>query len=133
MHANDHDRPTAAVSGDSADQGLAITTEQRGQIVVLSVAGNVDMVTAPQLSHTITQALAGAPGGLIIDLTETDFLASAGMTALINAHTEIGPGGAFGVVAQGPSTARPLELMGLNKVFSIYPDVNAAVSAMTIS
>lgn len=131
MHASNHDQQSVEVSSDTPDPALTITSEQRGRLVVVSVAGNVDMVTAPQLSQLVTETLADAPDGLIIDLSDTDFLASAGMTALINAHSEIGPEGVFGVVARGPSTARPLELMGLNKVFSIYPDVDAALAAMT--
>ena len=55
--------------------------------MVLSVLDSVDMLSAPQLAEAICDALEKAPAGLIVDLTEVDFLASVGMSVLMAAKT----------------------------------------------
>lgn len=116
---------------ESGSAALTVVTVEREKLAILTVRGNIDVLTAPQLSEAVTQAIAGQPRGLIIDLTSTDFLASAGMTALITAHDAIAPTGLFGVVADGPSTSRPLQLMGLDQTLTLYPTLDQAIAAMS--
>lgn len=110
---------------------MSVVSAEHEQLVIVTVQGSVDVLTAPQLSEAVAEALSGQPAGLIIDLTSTDFLASAGMSALMSAHEAIAPTGVFGVVAAGPATARPLTVMGLDKTLVVYPTLAHAVAAMT--
>jgi anti-sigma B factor antagonist len=96
--------------------------------VVLSVQGDVDALTAPRLAEAILDALP-EQSAVIVDLSDVEFLASAGMTALITAHERIAPGARFVVVADGPGTSRPLKLMGLDSLLAIYPTLDEAISA----
>ncbi|HKH50959.1 MAG TPA: STAS domain-containing protein, partial [Mycobacterium sp.] len=91
------------------------TVEQKrvGEIDVLSVAGVVDMLTAPQLEEAITAAGKDSPQGVIVDLSAVDFLASAGMGILVAARDELPASVQFAVVADGPATSRPLKLVGI--------------------
>ena len=127
--------PDAVVVDDSGDNAgralLTIVSAQHEELVILTVQGSIDVLTAPQLSEAVTNALTGQPRGLIIDLTTTDFLASAGMAALVAAHEAIAPTGLFGVVAAEPATSRPLTLMGLDQTIVLYPSLAHAVTAMT--
>jgi anti-anti-sigma factor len=123
--------PLGATNGTSGNPALTVITVLHEELVILTVQGSIDGVTAPQLSEAVTAALTGAPGGLIIDLTTTEFLASAGMTALLTAHEAITPTGQFGIVADGPSTSRPLQIMGLDQTMNLYPTLDQAVQAMT--
>ncbi|MFT4398419.1 STAS domain-containing protein [Gordonia lacunae] len=129
------DDPDAVFVDDSgAAQGRALMTvvsAHHEQLVILTVEGSIDVLTAPQLSEAVIQALSGEPAGLIIDLTTTDFLASAGMAALVAAHEAITPTGTFGVVAAGSATSRPLTIMGLDQTLVLYPSLAHAVAAMT--
>ena len=128
-----HDNDTSFIadigSGGSAE--LTIVTVQHQELVVLSVTGNIDILSAPHLSEAIDNALTGTPRGLIIDLTATEFLASAGMSALVAAHTAIAPDGQFAVVADGPSTARPMQLVGLDETLTIYSTLDHAITALS--
>lgn len=122
-----------AVSGDVppfGSQGFEIAVEWEGRIVVLSVVGSLDMVTAPQLSESILSALANKPGAILVDLTGVDFLASAGMTVLVAANEQASVTVPFGVVADGPAIGRPIKLVGLDKELTLYPDVESALAAM---
>lgn len=99
-----------------------------GRVVVLSVVGDVDMLSAPRLTASILTAVANKPAGVIIDLTKVEFLASSGMSVLIAAHEQVTPSVQFGVVAAGPATSRPMKLMGVDATLALYPTLDAALS-----
>ncbi|WP_370530229.1 STAS domain-containing protein [Gordonia polyisoprenivorans] len=132
MQADNSDAMFIGDGGISADSALmTVLSVQHEELVVLTVQGSIDILTAPKLSEAVDQALTGQPRGLIIDLSTTEFLASAGMTALIAAHEAIAPNAEFGIVADGPALSRPLQLMGLDQMLTLYPTLAHAVAAMT--
>jgi anti-sigma B factor antagonist len=101
-----------------------------GRTVVLSVFGTLDMLTAPNLDIAVNNALREGPAALIIDLTDVDFLASHGMGVLIAAHHRAGSDIAFLVVADGPTTARPLTLTGIYEIIDIHPTLSQALDGL---
>jgi anti-sigma B factor antagonist len=100
------------------------------RLVVVSVGGSVDMLSAPWLTEAIDAALAKNPAGLIIDLSKVDFLASAGMSVLMATHSEADHSRGFAVVADGPATYRPLTLMGLDEVLPLYRTFDDALTKL---
>lgn len=99
--------------------------------VVLAVSGEVDMLSAPQLADAMHTALAGKPPALIVDLTKVEFLASAGMSVLVNGQAELAPPTRLAVVADGPATSRPLKLMGIDSVLSLHRTLDSALNWIT--
>jgi anti-anti-sigma factor len=110
---------------------FAVEQSRIAGAVVISVRGDVDALTAPRLTEAILGALPEPPSAVIVDLSDVDFLASAGMTALITANERTAPGVRFLVVADGSGTSRPLKLMGLDRVLALYPTLDEAVSAVS--
>jgi len=108
---------------------LAIEEFWTGRMVVVSVTGDLDLLTTPQLDHAIRSAMRTAPTALIIDLTRVDFLASIGMNLLVATHDEITPTAQFGVVADGPATSRPMKLIGIDSVLALYQTLGEALVA----
>ncbi|KQU33014.1 STAS domain-containing protein [Rhodococcus fascians] len=104
--------------------------EWRDQDVVLSVSGELDLVTAPDLSESVALVLEKSPSAVVIDLSDVGFLASAGMSLLASTHQQLGGSAGFAVVADGPATGRPLTLVGLDEVFGIYATVDEALVAI---
>lgn len=94
--------------------------------VVVSCSGAVDMVTAPGLRKVVAAALKKQPTAVIVDLSETDLLASYGMSVLVETHERLMPEVPMVVVADGPATLRPLQLIGLAAVLTIRPTLSAA-------
>jgi anti-anti-sigma factor len=118
-------------SGDTVDPtAFEVGNRQVADAVVLSVSGEVDMLSAPQLAEAIHTASAAGPAALIVDLSKVDFLASAGMTVLVTAQAEVTPPTRFAVVANGPATSRPIKLMGLDSVLSIHSTLDDALSGI---
>jgi anti-anti-sigma factor len=116
-------------SGNSVDPTtFDVRKHQVDDAVVLTVSGEVDMLSAPQLAEAIRTALSEGPPALVIDLTKVDFLASAGMTVLVTAQAEVAPPTRFAVVANGSATSRPIKLMGLDNVLALYSTLDSALS-----
>ncbi|WP_207837943.1 STAS domain-containing protein [Williamsia soli] len=107
---------------------LSVVTRQRQGTTILSVEGEIDLLTAPQLTEALLTAITAESRCLIIDLTGTTFLSSAGMQVLIDAQSAVSPSGHLGVVANGPATAGIMKLVGLDNILTISPTVDAAIT-----
>jgi anti-sigma B factor antagonist len=99
-----------------------------GAAVVLKVHGDLDALSTPELAQAIRESLADERAALIVDLSELHFLGSAGMSMLIAGNEAVGSAQRFGVVADGPSTARPMKLLGLEGRLCSYPTLDAALA-----
>lgn len=99
-------------------------------VVVISVSGCVDMLSAPWLTEAIDSALAKSPAGMIVDLSDVEFLASAGISVLITANGNPGHSGKFSVVADGPVTHRPLTLLGVSEIISLHRTQDEALNSL---
>ncbi|WP_256977940.1 STAS domain-containing protein [Rhodococcus sp. 14-2470-1a] len=107
-----------------------MAVEWRDGAVIVTVSGELDLVTSPQLSESVELVLEKGPSSVVIDLSDVSFLASAGMSLLASTHQKLGGAAGFAVVADGPSTGRPLTLVGLHEVFGIYATVDEALAAL---
>lgn len=117
-------------SGGSIQHTLSTMSTAHDGVAVLTVTGAIDLATAPQLRDAVAAAIGTAVRGLVIDLTGVGFLASAGMTVLVETKQQLGEKG-FAVVADGPATARPLKLTGLDEPLALRSTLAEAVAAAT--
>ena len=56
-----------------------------GDGLVLSVSGEIDMVTATDFEQDLEHVLAAAAGDVVVDLSQLDFIDSAGLGVLMTA------------------------------------------------
>jgi anti-anti-sigma factor len=110
---------------------LKLAEQQDGDTVVVSAEGIVDMAAAPDLAGQIRAILRRRPSVLVVDLTDVDFLATAGMSVLMEADRKCEELAiSFRVVARGPVTVKPMELLGIDDLLAIYPTVPAALDGV---
>ena len=108
---------------------LRVTAHDSGEAVVLAVAGEVDLLSAPILGDSIATALAGAPELLVIDLSEVSFLASIGITVLLEARREAGTATRVRVVAPEDGVVnRTLRLTGLHEALAVTTTLDDALT-----
>ncbi|WP_410588240.1 STAS domain-containing protein [Amycolatopsis sp. lyj-23] len=108
---------------------LRVTAHHSGGHVVLAVAGEVDLLSAPVLGDGVTAALAEAPELLVIDLSEVSFLASIGITVLLEARREAGSRTRVRVVAPERGVVnRTLQLTGLHEALAVAATRDEALS-----
>lgn len=118
-------------SGESvrASNEVAIRVEHVGEATVLSVAGDMDMTTTPEVQAAVIKVLDERPGTVVLDIDEVSFLGSDGIAVLVRCHQYAGSQVRFRVVALNPVSLRPMQLTGLIDVIPIYPTREEALGA----
>ncbi|HEY8533639.1 MAG TPA: STAS domain-containing protein [Micromonospora sp.] len=109
---------------------LAVHTEQRGDVTVVSVAGDLDVATAPMLETRLSELLDQGACRLVLDLADVSFCDSAGLSLFVRAREHCrDAGGRLQLAAPARTVRRVLEVSGLAGVLEISPTVDAAVAA----
>jgi anti-anti-sigma factor len=100
-------------------------------IVVVTVAGEIDVATAPRLTEAVQAAIRNASEHVILDLQPVTFFSSAGVNALITIHERTNRRGIDLHLAGAEGNhvvARVLDLTGLTKRFRVHPAVTDALA-----
>lgn len=98
-----------------------------GPAAVVTVAGEIDLVTAPELDEAVSTAVEKRPDVLVMDLRDVTFLSSAGLQVLAAAHQRLGQR-ALRVVSTSNVTSRPLTSTGLDTWIGLFPTVDEALT-----
>ena len=89
-----------------------------GTFDIVTVQGEIDLVTAPLLS----EAFVGLGSRIIVDLRAVSFMDSSGLAVLIQQKSQM-EGGELRIVADGSAVLRLFELSGLTAFFEPTPDL----------
>ncbi|MCX4546041.1 STAS domain-containing protein [Streptomyces sp. NBC_01565] len=108
---------------------LTITIRSADTGPVLEIGGDLDYDQAPRLRQVVT-TLSLEPGQrLVLDLSRIQFCDSSGITALIGARNHAAAAKADIALAAVPdNTIRILRIVGLDRVFTLHPDVDTATT-----
>ena len=96
---------------------------ERGEALVLSLAGELDLADAPALRDALRRAVERSPRRLVVDLAEVTFVDSTILGALVEARSALG-GDAFALAAPGLEVRRALEVSGLDRHFTIVTAID---------
>ena len=99
---------------------LKVTSRSQGDHTVVSVAGEIDLYTAPKLQSELTAALSRNPARLIVDMSAVEFCDSTGINVLLAAHRQAREhGGELQLAGPGSATRKVLQVTGLEAVFTV--------------
>jgi anti-sigma B factor antagonist len=102
-----------------------------GRNATVAAGGEVDLTNADGLREALLAALDAGARGLVVNMTQTTFLDSAGVTALVRASRQASAGNAtLRLAVTAPAVLRVLNLVGLDQVISVYPGVSEAVASL---
>jgi anti-sigma B factor antagonist len=99
---------------------------------VVRVDGELDIATAPQLERVLEEAASGGTP-IVIDLTETTFCDSTGMTAILRAHKRAAADETGLIVvcpAENAEVTRVIDLLGFDRILRLSGTVEAAVEEL---
>ena len=114
----------------SALVDLTITTREAEGRTVVSVAGEIDVYTAPRLREEITELVAAGIYHLVIDMSEVEFLDSTGLGVLVGGLKRVrAHEGSLRLVCTQERILKIFRITGLTKVFPIHASVDEAVAA----
>jgi len=103
-------------------------------VYVVRVAGEVDMSHEEELRGELRTAVAAEPKGIVVDLTECEFIDSSGVRALLLSREAQGSDdGAehLAVAAASEQILRILSVMGIDRVIPIRATVEDAAAAIS--
>lgn len=110
------------------DLGIEVD-ESRPPHVVVAVRGEVDIATAPKLREKLVELASQGAQQLVVDLDAVEFLDSTGLGVLIGGMKRLrGLDGDLTLVCTQPRILKVFEITGLNRAFTIYETVDAAVA-----
>lgn len=98
----------------------SVTAEERENgCLYVTVSGEVDLHTAPQLE----EALAQDARAYVVDLIDCEFMDSTGLGVLVAARARVER---LALIAPGIEVQRILEISGMDRVFPVYASPEAA-------
>jgi len=112
---------------------LIIADREQDGCRVLSIAGDLDLVTAPQLADAVTALVDAGVRDLVVDAERLDFCDSSGLTAFVRIARQLDPGGRLAIAGPQPIVRRILEVSGLVEAFVVADSVDEAVAALPTS
>ncbi|HYH28863.1 MAG TPA: STAS domain-containing protein [Pseudonocardia sp.] len=125
--------PASVRRGGDADDQITLSTARpaAGQVVI-TVGGEVDMLTSPQLRSLVLDQFEPESGVelVVLDLEGVTFLGTSGLAVLIEvreaAHTA---GVELRIACTARRVLRPLTIAGLIPLFDIHDSIDQALAA----
>ena len=120
---------------------MLVTQAERDGWTVVTVAGEMDLISSPAVRQKVHDAVAEGRRDLVLDLADVRFCDSSGVGVLIGARRlmrscagrlrivlpEAGAADAAeGGAGSGAHVNRVLAALGVRRLFEVYPDLDAA-------
>ena len=97
---------------------------------VLQVTGHLDGHTYPEFEAKLSEVVEAGCYSVVIDFEHLDYISSAGLGALLNAHTRAREhNGDLRISCLSRKTRRLFDLLGFSHVLSVYDSTQEAVQA----
>ncbi len=107
-----------------------IKTEQLGDdAYVISLAGEVDLYTAPEFKQQLLEVIGQGGKQVIVDFSDTTFIDSTTLGVLVGGVKRLRTNeGQLALVCSDRNITKIFEITGLDRVFTIYPTRVEAVA-----
>lgn len=106
---------------------MQITKKAEDQSIIIELAGEIDLDSSPEVRKTILAETKKKHPKIFIDLSQVTYMDSSGIATLVEGLQYCNQyKGKFVIVGLGPGVREVFELSRLDKVFTIFRDVNEA-------
>lgn len=116
------------------DDLVRVQIEQRDgdDVVVARLSGELDIAGAEPVGKRIAEAVPSSARGVVVDMTELDFIDSSGISMLFSLARRVGSRRQeLRVVAPaGRPVARVLEIVEFQRAAPVHADVDSAVAGI---
>ncbi|MBS3733950.1 MAG: STAS domain-containing protein [Phycisphaerae bacterium] len=112
------------------EESLGLEVERHGRAAVVHVRGSVGLGEAAGLRKQLCDLCDAQCHPVVLDLEQMYFIASAGLGAMVEAHLKLRHHeGQLRLLKPQPSIRRLFETTRLTKLFPMYEDAGAALTA----
>jgi anti-sigma B factor antagonist len=117
-------------SNNQDGRAMELETTDYKRCTLIKASGRVDGLTAPKLEEAFDQITNRGVYKIVLDMTDVDFMSSAGWWVLIEAQKKSKRynRGEIVLVNVKDRIKSSLDLVGMGSYFNIYDDVTAAVA-----
>jgi anti-anti-sigma factor len=109
---------------------MEFAQELSGDVVIVKLTGRLDSSTAQSAEESFTGVLASGPPHLAIDMSNLEYISSAGLRVLLVVAKKLQQSNGrvvlFGLVR---NVREVFSISGFDRIFTIEPDLAAAVAA----
>jgi len=95
---------------------------------VISVEGELDLSTAPELKWTLLDAREAGHSRLVLDLSLCEFMDSTALGVLIGVNRSLDAGSRLAIVCPRANVLKVFELSGLDGAFAIFRTLEEALA-----
>jgi anti-sigma B factor antagonist len=105
-------------------------------VQVISVRGELDLSTAPELEPSLEEVVSSGDAALLIDLSECEFIDSTGIALIVRSWQRLdrsggnGGGGRVAVCTGNDQVQRVLDVTGLRTSIEVHEGRDAALAAL---
>ncbi len=107
---------------------LTIATEQKGDVVVMTLEGRIDADFAKSFETACLERIDQGDRQLVMDFKGVNFISSAGLRVFLLIAKQLQPTGRrIKLAALNPALMDVFEISGFSKLFTIVPHVEDAL------
>ena len=104
-----------------------------GDAYVISLAGEVDLYTAPEFKQQLLDVIGKGAKQVVVDFSDTTFIDSTTLGVLVGGVKRLRTNdGQLSLVCSDRNITKIFEITGLDRVFSIYETRDAALSHLEL-
>lgn len=112
--------------------GLALSSEQRDGSTIVTVGGDLDIVTSAALDDCLTQART-AGTSVILDLSAVDFMDTSALAVIVGHWKKLeAAGGSLALAGARYRYTKTLWITGLAERLDLYDSVDLALQAASL-
>ena len=98
---------------------------------VVAITGDIDLETSPQLRTFLRAKASQKTPKLLLDFSAVNYIDSSGLATLIEYYQSVqGGGGKLALAALSPRVKNVFEIVRLEQIFALHPDVAAGLAAL---
>ena len=113
---------------------LNIVLHEKGNAIVVSISGDVDLYSSPQVRKAIIELTDKKIPLIIVDLLAVNYMDSSGIATLVEALQQVGKyGGQLKLFGLRSAVREVFELSRLDRVFQIYSTEKEAFNSLDAS
>ena len=110
---------------------LEVEIKDAGDVTIVELCGPIDTDTAENLANILQESLSKERIKFVLDLTKVDYIARAGLSAIVNTKTKVfRKGGNLHLVGLGGKVKDVFQASGLLNIFELFDEQKKAIQKL---
>jgi len=110
---------------------MQITERTEDNIPIVSITGDIDLESSPKLREFLKPKAAQKTPKLLLDFAGVNYIDSSGLATLIEYFQAVqGFSGKLALASLSPRVKNVFEIVRLEQIFSLHPDIPSALTAL---